>query len=189
MSSDLRKYLSILVVAVAGCGTDSGVQVTVGSTGVVAAVDELQATVGHGGQSQTVSLVVTGGAMNISAATPQVFTLLFDPSLSGEVTVQVTALAMSMPLAVGPTETVAIVPQEIVPLAMALPGEATGDMGREDLTSTHDFALLPDFMSFPDLAEAGMTDDAGDDGGIPDGATDEGSATDDGGPATDGSTD
>jgi hypothetical protein len=163
-----------------GCGTDSGVQVTVTSTGIVPAVDELQATVGHDGQSQTVSLVVSGAAMDISAAAPQIFTLLFDPSLSGDVSVQVTALEMSVPLAAAPTVTVAIVPGEVVPVAVALPGQGGGDMGREDLTSVNDFSVLPDFMPSADLAEAGMTDDAGDAGATDDGGPGDGAATDGG---------
>jgi hypothetical protein len=175
----LLRALCAACLLVAGCGTESGIQLTVASTGRVAAVDELDAIVGHEGASQTVSLVVSGGAMDITATSPQVFTLLFSPSLKGEVSVQVTALAMSTVLTSAPAETVVLVPGEVVPLAVALPGQPTNDMATEDLTSTADFSLLPDFMMLPDLAE----------GGAPDGGSDDGAPATDGAPASDATTD
>jgi hypothetical protein len=181
----LIRLLAFACALAAGCGTESGIQVTATSTGRVVGVDELQALVGHDGSSQTVSLVVSGGATDITAASPQVFTLLFDPSLSGEVTVQVSALAMSVALASAPPETVAIVPGEVVPLAVALPGQPTNDMATVDLFSTADFGLLPDFMSLPDLAEGGVSNDAAADGGSDDGASSDGASSD--GASSDGS--
>jgi FG-GAP-like repeat len=126
-----RRIAIAALLGVAGCNAESGVQVTVTSGAPLHGVEVLRATVMNGGMAAApIGLSPEGAPVDLSAAMPQRFTLLFDSSRTGEVTITVEAVAGGATLARG-TGSTTIVPGHLAQLAISLGGAPPGDLGAD----------------------------------------------------------